>query len=271
MGKSEGINLEFSSMLEIDYLSKLIQLRKSKGGGFYGHKANHVILKDGEYVGDLFSLIEIAIKDYGIEDAEIANAALFDRMATDNLLKAAKGTGRPTVFLDLRIEGVNGYEPLGTLFIELFEDLCPKASENFALLCTGERGRDPKTDVTLSYEGSPVHRVVPGGWLQAGDILDGSGNHSISAFGGTFEDECFSVDFNCLIGGILGYSSNGPHSNGSQFFITLGPCEYLNLNKVGFGRVIHGYSVLREIEKVPCSYERPTKNIIIHSCGKYVI
>ena len=99
-----------------------------------------------------------------------------------------------------------------------FEDLCPKACENFVKLCCG----DIKS---RHYISSPIHRLVPGGWLQCGDVVDGSGANSKAAMGeGDFiEDECFSVKFgDCEFGGIVGYVTSGPHSNGSQFFVTLG-------------------------------------------------
>ena len=271
MAVDKNVAVEFSAMLEIDYISRVNQLRVSHGGGFYSHKSNNCILKDGQYFGDLLKLIDMAMKDYGIEDAEIANTTMFDRAAIENTVIAVKAIGHPAVSLDIRreIPGKKETIALGRIIIELFSDLCPRASENFILLCTGENGRDSKTDVTLSYEGCPIHRVVPGGWLQSGDILDGSGNHSISAFGGTFEDECFSVDFGCQTGGIVGYANNGPHSNGSQFFITLGPCEWMNFSKVGFGRVLQGYSILREIERASCNYERPIEAIYIQYCGRF--
>ena len=165
---------------------------------------------------------------------------------------------------------------LGKVLIELFDDICPIACDNFLKLCSGEKGEvivDEKTGVTakLHYEGNPIHRVVKGGWIQCGDIVDGSGLNSFAAVNdnGIFRDESYSVDFGASMGGIVGYSSNDPHSNGSQFFITLGPCEWMNNKSVGFGRVVQGYTVLKQIEASDMKNERPTNpSVLISSCGQ---
>jgi cyclophilin family peptidyl-prolyl cis-trans isomerase len=157
-------------------------------------------------------------------------------------------------------------EAYGKVIIELFNDLCPRACDNFIKLCMGG---ESSSGVPLHYLNCPVHRVVKDGWVQCGDILDGSGTHSISAVGTQLEDECFSVDFGAPFGGIVGYANTGPHSNGSQFFITLGSCGWMNGSKVGFGRVLQGYEVLHQINSAPLKNERPEPPIRIVHCHKY--
>ena len=56
--------------------------------------------------------------------------------------------------------------------------------------------------------------------------------------------------------------------NGSQFFITLGPAEWLDQTKVAFGRVISGMDIVREIESVETKKERPVVSCIIQDCGE---
>ena len=59
------------------------------------------------------------------------------------------------------------------------------ACANFNTLCTGEKGVSETTGVRLSYI---IHsRVVPGGWIQGGDIVDGSGSGGESIYGATFD------------------------------------------------------------------------------------
>lgn len=55
----------------------------------------------------------------------------------------------------------------GRLLFELFHDVCPKTCDNFFSLCTGEKGR-LASGLNLHYKGTPVHRIVPKGWIQAG-------------------------------------------------------------------------------------------------------
>ena len=144
--------------------------------------------------------------------------------------------------------------------------MCPIACSNFVKLCTPEGGKE------AAYVNSPISRLVPGGWFQCGDTVDGSGANSISALGNPkFEDESFSVKFNSNLGGIVGYVSSGPHSNGSQFFVTLGECSWMDNKFVGFGRVIQGYDTLKRIDKAVTRNQRPTPHIKVGSCGKQAI
>jgi len=42
-------------------------------------------------------------------------------------------------------------------------------------------------------------------------------------------------------------ANSGPDSNGSQFFITLGPAEHLNGGYTIFGQVIMGMDIVRDL------------------------
>jgi cyclophilin family peptidyl-prolyl cis-trans isomerase len=140
--------------------------------------------------------------------------------------------------------------------------LCPIACENFIKLCVS-------TEAQKQYLNCPIHRIVKNGFFQSGDIIDGSGRNSLAIINdsGFVQDESFSVDFGFRLGGVVGYANSGPHSNGSQFFVTLGPSEWMNNNFIGIGRVIQGFSVLKEINNVTCSNQVPSKNIVILSAG----
>ena len=59
-------------------------------------------------------------------------------------------------------------EAIGRLVIELYNDIVPKAAENFRSLCTGEFGKSETTPYPLHYKGSLIHRIVPHGWIQGG-------------------------------------------------------------------------------------------------------
>jgi cyclophilin family peptidyl-prolyl cis-trans isomerase len=127
----------------------------------------------------------------------------------------------------------------------------------------------------LSYERCPIHRIVKDSWLQSGDVVDGSGSNSIVApspknsdNNNVIPDECFSADFGFEFGGIVGLSNTGPHTNGSQFFITLGPSDWMNNQFVGIGRLVYGYKTLQAINNMKVtSMQRPESEIIIKACG----
>jgi peptidyl-prolyl isomerase D len=67
-----------------------------------------------------------------------------------------------------------GDEAAGRVEMELLEQLLPVTVANFASLCSGDNARG------LCYAGTPVHRVVKGAALVAGDVegLGGAGSHS---------------------------------------------------------------------------------------------
>ena len=47
----------------------------------------------------------------------------------------------------------------------------------------------------LLHRDSVLHRIVKGGWVQGGDIIEGAGDDGCSIYGETFPDESFSVKF----------------------------------------------------------------------------
>ena len=70
-------------------------------------------------------------------------------------------------------------------------------------------------------------------WCLIADILSGKGNTSESIYGGCFEDETFAILHDSR--GMVGMSNNGRHTNGSQFYITLGPAAWMDKKYVAFG------------------------------------
>lgn len=52
-------------------------------------------------------------------------------------------------------------------------------------------------------------------------------------------------------------ANTGPHTNGSQFFITLAPQPWLDRKKVAFGRVVSGMHTIRLIGNLETLYDRP--------------
>jgi peptidyl-prolyl cis-trans isomerase A (cyclophilin A) len=135
---------------------------------------------------------------------------------------------------------------LGSFTVELFETKAPKTVANFVGLAEGTREwRHPKTGESHKkpyYDGIIFHRVISGFVIQGGDPL-GLGH---GGPGYQFEDE-FHPDLRHDRAGVLSMANAGPNTNGSQFFITLGPTPHLDRRHSVFGAVVKGLDVVEKI------------------------
>ena len=107
----------------------------------------------------------------------------------------------------------------GTIELELFDEDAPKTVENFRKLA-GDG----------FYDGIIFHRVIPDFMIQGG-CPEGTGT---GGPGYTFEDE---FNNHKIVRGALAMANAGPNTNGSQFFITHVPTDWLNGKHTIFGQV----------------------------------
>lgn len=183
---------------------------------------------------------------------------------------------RPCSYIDISIGGTK----IGRIVVELFEDLAPKASENFIKLCNGSQKNQDGSPLT--FKGNYFHRVIKNFVIQAGDIENGRsikdypnvdiGKGGVSIYNNdTFEDENVSEPLDspfklCMAN--VGIAN----ANKSQFFITTFPQPHLNGKHTVFGKVIHGKSVVREIERVNTDNQNIPKQeniVLIEDCGDW--
>jgi len=127
----------------------------------------------------------------------------------------------------------------GEILAGLEYESSPLTVCNFAGLAEG------KLDASRGgrfYDGLAFHRVEPGFVVQGGDPKgDGSGGP-----GYAFPNE-ISAGLRFDRAGVLGMANAGAHTNGSQFFITLGSAPHLDGGYSIFGKVVSGMEAVEAI------------------------
>ena len=152
-----------------------------------------------------------------------------------------------------------------SVVMQIYKDITPKTAENFRCLCTGEKGTGT-TGKPLHYKGCSFHRVIKDFMIQGGDFTNGDGTGGESIYGKTFKDENFKLRHTKR--GDLSMANAGPHTNGSQFFLTFVKCDWLNNKHVVFGRVVEGLKVLDLLEANGSNSGTTKQKCKVTNCGE---
>lgn len=120
----------------------------------------------------------------------------------------------------------------GEFVAELYTSKAPITVNSFVFLaCKG------------FFNGVTFHRVLDGFMAQGGDPQGTGGGGPGYEFVNENSDLTFDKE------GVLAMANAGPDTNGSQFFITFGPAEFLNGGYTIFGQVVEGMDVVNSITK----------------------
>ncbi|MFJ9347555.1 peptidylprolyl isomerase [Streptomyces sp. NPDC101237] len=157
------------------------------------------------------------------------------------------------VYFDISINN----EPAGRIVFNLFDDVVPETARNFRELATGQNG--------FGYAGSGFHRVIPQFMLQGGDFTRGDGTGGKSIYGEKFKDENFNLKHDRKY--LLSMANAGPHTNGSQFFVTTVLTPWLDGKHVVFGEVVEGSEIVDKIEGYGTPSGTPKAEIKITASG----
>ena len=127
----------------------------------------------------------------------------------------------------------------GSITAELYEDKAPKTTANFIDLI--ER---------RFYDGLKFHRYEPGFVIQGGDPRgNGTGGFADPQTG---KERRIPLEVSPELkhgeaGALAMARSNDPNSASCQFYITLGPAAFLDMNYAVFGRVVEGIDVVKQL------------------------
>lgn len=154
----------------------------------------------------------------------------------------------------------------GSIVCRLFEQEAPITVKNFIELAEGarewEHPREGKKSKTPLYNGTIFHRVIPDFMIQGGDPM-GTGT---GGPGYRFQDETRNSRHRFDKSGKLAMANSGPDTNGSQFFITVAPTEWLTGKHTIFGEVVEGQDIADKISKVPRGrQDKPNQDVVLNT------
>jgi peptidyl-prolyl cis-trans isomerase A (cyclophilin A) len=150
----------------------------------------------------------------------------------------------------------------GAIKINLFGNEAPVTVKNFVDLATGDRTGKP------FYDGVIFHRIISGFMIQGGDPTGtGSGGPGYNFDDEPHPDRHFNEPYMLAMAN-AGKNFDGSGTNGSQFFITVAPTQYLHGKHTVFGEVADEESrkIVDKIAAVETDHsDRPHDDVVIES------
>jgi cyclophilin family peptidyl-prolyl cis-trans isomerase len=138
---------------------------------------------------------------------------------------------------------------IGDLTLMLFRDRSPRTVDVFTGL-----------NAAGFYNSNTIfHRVIPGFMIQGGCPLTNGTGGPVFRYDDEFHPRAiFSGS------GQLALANSGRDTDGSQFFITLGPQRFLDFGYTLFGQLLRGFNVVSNVINTPRNAsDRPLADVII--------
>lgn len=150
----------------------------------------------------------------------------------------------------------------GAIKVNLFGNEAPVTVKNFVDLASGAKTGKP------FYNGVIFHRIIDGFMIQGGDPTGtGRGDAGYKFDDEPHPDRHFNEPYMLAMAN-AGKNFDGSGTNGSQFFITVTPTQYLHGKHTVFGEVADEASrqVVDKISKVSTDHnDRPHDDVVIES------
>lgn len=131
----------------------------------------------------------------------------------------------------------------GLIVLKLEFEKTPMTVADFVGLAEGTIDNTASPAGVPYFDNTKWHRVVPGHVIQCGMGASGKAEGP----GYEFPNEIVLPDLNHGRAGMVGMANGGPHTNGSQWYITLGDRSYLDGVYTVFGSVFAGMEVVNTI------------------------
>ena len=168
----------------------------------------------------------------------------------------ASDAERPHVFFELvRISATRQRETVGTLVVEVFEDIVPAAGKAFVLRATGGGAG---LGGLVRYENTEIHRVVRGVRVDGGEQSVSGGRT-----GGVPLEPTAAGRRLPHAKGAVSLSAEGP-----TFTVAIGACPHLDGEQQVVGRVTSGMDVLETLSEAKVDDDfAPFERVHVGTCG----
>jgi cyclophilin family peptidyl-prolyl cis-trans isomerase len=131
----------------------------------------------------------------------------------------------------------------GLIVLQLEFEKTPMTAANFVGLAEGTIENAAFPPGRPYFDGTKWHRVVPGHVIQCGIAAGGKAEDP----GYEFPNEIVLPELNHGRAGMVNMANGGPHTNASQWCITLGDRSYLDGDYTVFGHVAEGLDVVMAV------------------------